>query len=117
METLRRDNLTIPQGTTWSLQWPIAEEAGSVLDVTGWTMRAQVRHTPSSTTVLHEWSTALGNATVTPDYIEIRVSAEESTAWEWIYDNAVFDAEVTLANGEVVRLSQGSVTVSPQVTR
>lgn len=116
METLRRDNIVIPQGTTWALQWPIEQTEG-VLTTEGWTVRAQIRHTAHSAEVLHEWSTEKDNATITNDYIELRVSAEESSSWDWIYDNAVFDAEVTLANGEVVRLSQGSVTVSPQVTR
>ena len=46
--------------------FPVVEGAAPV-DLTGWTVQAQVRPSPSSATVLHEWSTALGNATAGPE--------------------------------------------------
>ena len=35
--------LVIQQGTTWAMQWPISDMQGTPLDVTGWSVRAQVR--------------------------------------------------------------------------
>lgn len=114
---LRTDKLVIPQGTTWAIRWPLQDAAGFPLVTAGWTLRAQIRYQADAVELLHEFSTELGNATVTDSYAELRVEPAESSAWNWINDCAVFDVELTTEVGNVIRLTQGTVYVSAEVTQ
>lgn len=112
---LRTDNLTIPQGATWEVRWPIQNADGTDADLTGWEVRAQARLERRSADVLHEWSTAAGTASVVAGSVALRVSAAESTAWSWTL--AVFDVEVFHTDGRVMRVTQGTLEVDSEVTR
>lgn len=100
--------LTIKQGSKYAVFWPVAP------DPTGGTILAQVRVRHTSEEVLHEWSTALGNATVDADGVTLMVPAAVSETWDW--RTGVFDVELTLG-GETYRLDEGTVVVEPEVTR
>lgn len=113
-ESLRQDHLLIPQGTTWTMRWPLTDAEGNPLDTAGWTVRAQVRARHGAPTVLYEWSSALGNATIGPTSVDLTVAAAVSSAWGW--RTGVYDVELTTAQGVVTRLTQGTVTVDPEVT-
>lgn len=109
-----RTGLTIPQGTTWGIAWPITKD-GEPTDLTGWTVKAQVRKTAANPTVLHEWSTASGTATVTDSKVTLLVAAAVSSAWLWV--RGVYDLELTSPSGVVYRIAEGPVYVAPEVTR
>ena len=55
---------------------------------------------------------SLGGAT---GVIDLYVSDEDTGAIDW--DGGVWDLEIVHPGGEVTRLAQGSVSVSPEVTR
>ncbi len=110
-----RTRLLIEQGTTWAISWPILDAAGEPMDLTGWTVRAQIRESVTAAEVLHEFTTAKGNATVEQSYVTLSVAPSESSAWPW--RNAVYDVELTDPTGRVARIAEGAVTVSPEVTR
>lgn len=107
-------HLTIPQGTTWGIAWPITE-SGSPKDITGWTVRAQIRAPGFGHAVLHEWSTTLGNATVAGSAVTLLLTPGVSAGWAW--DFGVYDVALTSPAGEVFRIAEGTVYVSPEVTR
>lgn len=112
--TIRTDNLVIPQGATWGVIIPVVNPDDSAADLTGWAARAQVRQTVNSSSTLFEWSVAAGNATITGSNVTLTVDAASSSAWGWT--QGVYDVEIF--NGDnVVRLTQGTVQVSPEVTR
>lgn len=117
MGYLRRDNLIIPQGATWAVRWPIQDDEGLPFDLTEWAVRSHVRRRYNSPEILHEWSSALGNAELGVGYVELRVTPEESSAWTWIKTTPVFDVELFSNKGTVLRITQGTITVSPEVTR
>jgi hypothetical protein len=108
-------NLTIIQGATFSVAWPITDANGQPIDMTDWTIRSQIRAAIASPVVLHEFSTALGNATIDAGRVVITVRPIESTAWTW--RRGVYDVELTDLLGRVARISEGHVKVSPEVTR
>lgn len=112
---MTRTNLVIPQGTTWSISWPVTDANGQPIAGAGWSVRAQVRPYASSGLVLHEWSTTLGNATIVNGSVALTVSASDSAAWPW--RKGVYDVELTDPSGKVARLAEGTVVVSPEVTR
>lgn len=110
-----RTSITIPQGASWGLAWPILDEAGQPKDLTDWTVKAQIRATADSGTVLHEWNTATGTATVTDSRVSILLAGTTSAAWTW--SRGVYDVKLTSPEGVPYRIAEGAVYVSPQVTR
>lgn len=113
--TLRVDNLTILQGTTWGARWPLQDKAGAAVNLTGWSARAQAREFHGSPVVKHSWSVAENNVTLDAQGLLLEVTAAQSSEWTWT--NAVYDVELFHLDGTVIRITQGSIKVSPEVTR
>lgn len=107
--TARKQNLTIEQGVTWSHGW-LVTVSGTPIDNT-WNARSQIR-APYDGSLLHDFS-----ADVTAEgAVVISVSPEQSSLWDW-YDG-VYDVEVSNFDGSIVlRVAQGKVTVSKEVTK
>lgn len=113
MTALRR-NLTIEQGTTWTQGWQFNSN-GQPMFTSAAVVKAQIRERFDSDAVLHEWSSAAGNATATNDgTVTLTLPAAVSSGWGWRL--AVWDLEVTF-QGVTWRLVEGRVVVSPEVTR
>lgn len=105
--------LVIKQGATQSFGWPILR-AGVRVDLTGWTVRGQVRAKASAATVLHEWSTALGNAR-TLNGLVIIDNTPETLDWTW--REGAYDLFATDPDDQVLYVAEGSVYVNLAVTR
>ena len=106
-------NLAIQQNATYQLdgQWLAA---GVPVDLTTWTLAAQVRSNPTSTTVLSDLAPTVTNAV--EGRFQILVTDETSLAWAW--SRGVWDLRAEASgDGQAVRLLSGSVEVSPAVTR
>lgn len=117
-------DITIEQGATWqhSLTWNEYDEnnpptyVGAVKDLTGYTARAQIRRKKRSDTFFIELTTEndrifLGGVLGT---IELALSAEETAALD--FTTGVWDLELE-KDGIVIRLVEGAVTLSKEVTR
>lgn len=115
MTRLRSDDLIIPQGVSFELQWPIENLDGSHIDLTDWRVRAQVRKSTVSSDVLHQWSDVLGNATVTNSRVSLIVQPADSSAWTW--SRGVYDVEIFHTDGRVIRITQGTIRVNREVTK
>lgn len=111
----RNDSLVIQQGTTQGFLWPIVDASGNPVDVTGWTVRSQVRAIPSAEVVLHEWSNANANVTLDPSGVTLHVAPEDSFAWTWL--RGVYNILLTDLDDNVYEIAQGSVSVDPSITR
>lgn len=110
-------DLMVEQGTSWSHGFiPLIN--GSPVMAAGWTARGQVRTDVSATDVLYEWSSTAGNLSIDTSIgsITLALRPSESSAWNWRH--AVYDLEVTSPDGSTTyRVVQGSVSISPEVTR
>lgn len=110
-----RATLVIHQGTTWERRWRITDpDTGTPRDLTEWSARGQIRADHSTAAVLFEWA---GDA-ITCDadgYVTVTVTPTESSAWGWNF--GVYDIELLDPIGRVVRIAQGAVRVSREVTR
>lgn len=115
MAGLRHDDLTIPQGSTWGMAWPIVDDAGEPVSVAGWSARGQVRSTPASATVLFIWSTVDGSAEVVDDTVILRLTPAQSSAFTW--RTAVYDLEITNPSSQTFRVAQGRIVIDPEITR
>ena len=119
MTTPAKLKFTIYQGATFRkrLTWKGPLPAQTPIDLTGCAARMQVREEVGSPTVLLSLTTVnggivLGGALGT---IDLYVSDEDTGAITW--DGGVWDLEIVHPGGEVTRLAQGSISVSPEVTR
>ena len=106
-------NLAIQQNATYQLdgQWLAA---GVPVDLSGWTLTAQVRSNPTSTTILYDLAPTI--VTAAEGRWRILIPDETSLAWQW--SRGVWDLRAEApSGGQVTRLLSGSVAVSPAVTR
>lgn len=113
-------NLTIYAGSYFNLpvQWMTGEPAVGV-NLTGCSIKMQIRKTAASTEVLCELSTANGKITfvdATIGKFQVTITGEESE--NFTFFRGVYDLEIHYpSGGNVYRLMQGSVTIDPNVTR
>lgn len=108
---------TIYQGATFPkrLTWKSGPVSAPV-DLTGCTARMQVRSSVDSPIVLLSLTTENGGIALggTAGTIDLYVSAADTAAITW--RSGVWDLEIVHPGGDVVRLAQGSISVSPEVT-
>jgi hypothetical protein len=108
---VKRD-LQVEQGVTWSTAWSITLDGVPLSSEDGWLARSQVRAKITDPLVLHQFT-----ANLTGSVVQLSVMPDESSAWTWrrgVYDVEIYDAEDP---SRVVRIVQGSIAVSPEVTR
>lgn len=107
--------LVIHQGATWEKRWRITDPtAGTPRDLTGWTARGHIRADHASTATLYEWTGSAISCSA-DGYVTVTVVPAVSSAWTW--RDAVYDVELVDPAGQVVRIAQGAVRVSAEVTR
>lgn len=112
-------DLTIYKGSTFikTIQWKSGNPAVAV-NLTGCTLRMQIRKSVNDTVVLDTLTTENGKleiANAIEGKININISATTSSAYT--FDRGVYDLEVVFLNGSVYRIIEGSVTAVPEVTR
>jgi len=90
---------------------------GTPVDLTGFTADMQIRQNVQSSTILYEASTANGAIVLggTAGTITLTIPASATAGFTWI--KGVYDMNLTSSGGIVTRLLQGTVVVSPEVTR
>lgn len=117
-------DFTIEQGTTFDLKLEWTDSEDVPVDLTGYSARMQVRETKASVTKLAEFKT--DDDTITLDdngEIHILASDTVTSAWDWpvpsgqVNPQGVYDLELESAGGVVTRLIEGTITLSPEVTR
>jgi len=110
-------DLLIEQGATFRLElaWKLD---GTAVDLTNYSARMQVRGAVEAATALLSLTSAAGGGITlggAAGTITIVASAAQTAALT--IRTGVYDLELESAGGEVTRLLQGAVAVSPQVTR
>lgn len=118
MSAVATQDLTIPQGATWSqaLVWKTGSPASAV-NLTGYSARMQLRVRPTSASFELELTSSNGRISLgtTNGTITLSLTATETAALE--AGRYVYDLEMVSSGSVVTRLLEGTVTVSPEVTR
>jgi hypothetical protein len=93
------------------------QQGGVPVNLTSYSVRMQVRKSYSVDTLLLELTEANGRLTITPTAgrIDMLISAEDTE--ELTFKDGVYDMEIESAGGQVTRILQGIVTLSPEITR
>lgn len=112
-------NLTIYQGSTFKkvikLTTPSTGEPVNLTDVI---VRMQVRQSIADTVVLLEFTATEQRATVTnAEAGEITLLLSAIKTAEITFVTGVYDLEIQFLDGTVYRILQGTIKVSPEVTR
>lgn len=102
-------NLVIDQGTNFNTIIELTDQNNDSLNVTGYTARAQLRkHYLSVNSV--SFTTTLSNG-------QLILSLNHVQTANIVAGRYVYDAELVDASNTVIRLVEGIVTVTPEVTR
>jgi hypothetical protein len=107
-----RYDLFIEQGATFRRLLTLKANAVAI-DLTGYTVRSQIRPGAGSDTLLHDMTPDL---VVTPltGQIELVIPATDTALFTW--KKAVWDLEIVEPGGDVIRVLKGSVTNDLEVT-
>jgi hypothetical protein len=109
-------NLTFSQGATWKLAMTYTNSAGNPIDLTSHTARMQARPSFESTTTVLNLANGTGiTLGGTAGTINLLVSATATAAIN--AQQYVYDLEVISDSNEVTRVVQGTLVVTPEVTR
>jgi hypothetical protein len=105
-------NLTIDQGSTYSISIELSDALGNSLDLSGYIVRAQLRKSYGSNTFT-EFTSSTGN---NPEngVITLALTSEQTSALR--PGRYVYDIEIENED-EVTRVLEGIITVTPEVTR
>lgn len=104
-------NLIIDQGASYSTTITITDDDGNIIDLTNYTGAAQMRkHYTSSNAI---------NFTVTLGGVEgtVALGLSANATANAVAGRYVYDVELTHSSGQVSRILEGIVTITPNVTR
>ena len=110
-------NTTIDQGADWFINFIYEQPAGTPVNISGYTAALQVRTSPlAKTAVLTLTNTSGITITGAEGLLECHATALQTS--EITNGKYAYDIEITApVTGVVTRIAQGTIMVSPQVTR
>lgn len=107
-------NFTLNQGETFDTTFTVLLADRRPFDLTGYSVRGQVREQYTSNTVLLQFDIEV----VDPASGKVRCMASATDTAALSFNKAVYDLEAEHdATGKVIRLVQGVITLSREVTR
>lgn len=110
-------NTTIDQGADWFINFTYKQPDGTPVNITGYTAALQVRTSPLAAVAVLTLDTDAG---LTITGVTGTIAAHATAAQTTIIPNGkyAYDLEITApGTGVVTRLVQGTIEVSPEVTR
>jgi hypothetical protein len=116
MIEVKRYDLRFNQGSRFELPINVTE-SGVTKDLTNWTARMQIRQFKDSATVLADYTILNGRITVNgpTGRVTVLVPASVTDGYEW--GDGVYDLEIVAPDGDAIRIMEGTVSFSKQVTR
>ena len=111
-------NTVIDQGADWFINFTYKNPNGTPINLTGYSAALQVRTSPLAKTAVLTLTSPSDGITITAltGLIEVHATAAQTAAIT--NGKYAYDIEITAPSTNVVtRLVQGTIEVSPQVTR
>lgn len=105
-------DIQLDQGSTFSMTLRATDVTGAPYVLTGYSVRAQVRRSYSSTTY---WSFTGSVTDAANGAVAISMTAAQTA--ELKAGRYVYDVEIYNNSGIVVRIAEGQVEVTPRVSR
>lgn len=98
---------------SYTIVVPVLDSTGAAVNVTGWTVKAQVRRSAAEP-LLHEWSTAAGNAACTGTNVTLAVVAAVTAGWT--FTDAQMSIVVTDTQATPHCIASGRLRALPDIT-
>jgi len=105
-------NITIDQGSTFIADVDVVDSDGNAVNLTGYTVAGQMRKSYSSTTAT-DFTASVTN--ISGGTVRISLTATQTNTLK--AGRYVYDVEITSSGGQVTRVIEGQVEVTPGVTR
>lgn len=112
----KRYDLRIQAGTDEVRIFIVCDHEGNALPLDGCTARSQIRPYPTSETILDEMTTENGRLECMAEG-KLRMLLPNDVTSGFSFEEAVYDLELVLPDTKVIRLIEGLVKVSKEVTR
>lgn len=115
-------NTTVERGSTFQLTLTYKDASGTLVDLSTWTARMQVRETPASAPILTSEggspTIAISTTNASTGVLVFSVTPANTTAISpTSLTSAFYDIEIQkTSTGEVRRVLQGKLTISPEIT-
>ncbi len=106
-----RLNITIEQGSTFSLAFDVNDSDGDPFDLAGHTITGQMRKHYNTANATVSFTTAIANTN------EITLSLTATQTTNIVADKYVYDVEMDDGSSTITRVIEGVVHVTPEVTR
>jgi hypothetical protein len=107
---------TIQQGATFRRVLAFKQPDLTYVDLTGYTARGQVRSCYGATSVVASYTCTVAE-NLTAGRWEVTVELTDVATAMLMPGRAVYDLELVSGGGEVTRVLEGFVEVTPEVTR
>lgn len=105
-------NIVLDQGTTFNTLLTLTDDAGDPLDLTGYTAEGQVRKWYTSNTAI---TFTINIPQPTTGIIELSLTSTATA--NMMYGRYVYDVVTIDGVGNVTRIVEGILTVTPEVTQ
>ena len=105
-------NITIDQGTDFSSNIDVTDADGDTVNLTGYTVKGQIRKSYQSSTAV-DFTCTVSNAAA--GIITIALTAAQSNGMK--AGRFVYDVEMTSSGGAKTRVLEGQVEITPGVTQ
>ena len=106
-------NISIDQGADFQATIDVTESDGTPFDLTGYTGRAQMRKSYSSSTY-KDFSVGIGANTLAGELI---LSMNSTTTTSITPGRWLWDVEIVSNTNVVTRVAEGIATVNPEITK
>ena len=106
-------NLVIDQGATFATELTLTDENGDVLNLNGFAANCQMRKWYTSSNPSATFATSINVASGTITLSLNSTSTASLTAGRYVYDVEITDNNT----GDISRVVEGIITVTPNVTR
>ena len=104
-------NLSIEQGTSWSIQLQVDQPSGTDVDLTGYTFQGRLAKSDYDDSPV-DMTAILTDATA--GTFTLALSSSQTSALDSTIEY-VWDVDMTSSGGTTTRLLQGRVTISPEL--
>lgn len=110
-------NLTIEQGADFIKSFVLKNSDDTIKDLTGYTARMQIRQYVFSEEVEYEATTENAKLLINVGTGTVQMRFPSSDTSAFTIKRGVYDLELIDSSGQVIRLIQGNVQISREVTR
>jgi hypothetical protein len=111
-------NLTVYQGSDFRMVLELKDESAVLMDLTGYSFRAQARSKYNDTTAAFSATFTLRDQASSTGLVDMHIPAADTALLSIIKEsNYLYDVEMVTASGDVKRVLQGTIRVFPEVTK